>query len=90
MRLIDAMINKHLHEYERDNPRWDRIKRWHRNRVMHDCGPVFWTLSHIWWMPRFQWLWRLRCRNVAYRMERHHRRLTRNGPNSYDWSGAQR
>jgi hypothetical protein len=68
--LIDKIINKHLRSDEYDLPRLSRIKRWHWERVAYNRGPIFWTLSHVWCYRPFYWLWRLRCRNVSFRMRR--------------------
>jgi len=73
-RLINRSINRHLRNYERDFPFLERLKRCHRERIIFDAGPIFWTLA-FWWRPRFQWLWRLRCRNVDWRMVRHNQRV---------------
>lgn len=76
---------KHLRSYEYDLPFTERLKRWHGYRVIHDAGPIFWTLSFVWWIPGLQWLWRLRCRNVGWRLERHNRRIVAKSPNLYNW-----
>lgn len=73
--ILDRVINRHLRPYERDDPRWGRIKLWHWNRVVYDLGPIFWCLHWVWCYRPFYWLWRLRCRNVSYRLQRHARHV---------------
>jgi hypothetical protein len=43
-------------------------------------------LRHIWWIPGLQWLWRLRCRNVTWRLKRHNQRVLAKSPALYTWS----
>ena len=84
--MLNQYINRHLRAYERHLPLRERLKRWHRYRVIHDAGPIFWTLSWVWCYRPFYWLWRLRCRNVEWRINRHNQRLTAKTPTSYTWS----
>ena len=84
--MIDRVINRHLHDYLHALPRWERLKLWHWNRVVYNQGPIFWTLAWIWGIPGFRWLYRLRCRNVAWRLGRHRRRRHANAPDLYTWA----
>ena len=84
--MIDRIINKHLHHYLHGLPRWERLKLWHWNRVAYNDTLVFWLLRHVWWIPGLQWLWRLRCRNVNWRMHRHNRRIVANASVLYTWA----
>jgi hypothetical protein len=72
---MDSIINRHLRDYERQLPLSDRLQLWHWWRVTHDTTPILWTLQFVWWIPGLRWLWRLRCSNVSWRMERHNRRM---------------
>lgn len=84
---INDYINRNLNPtYELDLPFWNRVNRWHWHRMIHDNGPIFWCLKHIWCFKGFHWLYQLRCRNVAYRIELHRRRQMAKAPNRYDWS----
>jgi len=80
------MINKHLCDYERELHFWDRLERWHWNRVTYNRTPILWLLSWIWCIPGLHWIWQLRCSNVLWRTNMHNRRVMRKSPDLYDWS----
>lgn len=85
--MINQVINKHLRPYEHDLPLPDRLMRWHWDRVAHNATPIFWCLRFIWWIPKLQWLYQLRCRNVNWRMKRYNSRLTAKCPMQlYNWN----
>jgi hypothetical protein len=80
-------FTKHLRAYERELPLRPRMSRWHWYRVVHDRGPVFWTLAWVWWIPGLQWLQQMRNRNVSWRLGRRKAQLARRcKAKLYDWS----